>query len=118
MKRLIVITMLASSLIGCAASVGKMNTLQPGMSIEDVKQTMGEPSTTQFADGKMVLRYDLRQGIKGIIPQYIVIDVKTKTVIAWYADKDAEQRNEAAWQALAVQQMLQQQQINLNIRHY
>jgi hypothetical protein len=130
MKKMLVTALSAIALL-TACTVGRINSLQPGMTIEDVKATMGTPEQVQFVDGKMVLKYEVTKGLEAKVPYYLVFNKDTRQLESWFVN-DAEyaqnkNQNTAAWMNLSntlqQQQMLQQQlntpqTINLNIRRY
>ena len=49
-------------------STAKTNQLELGMSASEVKNTLGEPSQTQFIADKWVWNYSLHQYWKGFVP--------------------------------------------------
>lgn len=63
MKKLILMVLIAFLLLACAASANKMNSLELGMTRDDVIQAMGKPSSTSEAEGILYLKYKLRDGV-------------------------------------------------------
>ena len=90
-------------LVGCAGtggglnSMSKTNQLAPGMSTEEVKALLGEPSQTQFISEKWVWKYSLHQAWKGYVPYYLHFDKENKKLDAWYADEAEYQRQQQLW---------------------
>jgi hypothetical protein len=84
-------------LSACASNVTKTNQLAPGMTAAQVKESMGEPSQTQFISNKWVWKYSLHQPWVGFIPYYLVFDKDTQTLQQWYADQAEYQANQSLW---------------------
>lgn len=109
----------ALSLFGCAGSgmgsVEKTNSLAPGMTTEEVRAVLGEPSQSQFADGQLVWKYSLHQYWKGYVPYYLVFNAeKPPTLRGWFANEE-----EYAWQQqLWMQAILptQRYEVDMNVR--
>lgn len=85
--------------MGCASigmnSVEKLNQLTPGMPSDEVVEILGEPSSSQMAGDKWVLKYTLHENWKGFVPYYFVFDNQTRTLETWYEDEEEYQRNQA-----------------------
>jgi hypothetical protein len=84
---------------GCASmgmnSVEKLNQLSAGMPSDEVEEILGEPSSSQMAGDKWVLKYTLHENWKGFVPYYFVFDNETRTLETWYEDEEEYQRNQA-----------------------
>ena len=101
--RTFIIFTLFIMLAGCAGtggglgSVSKTNQLVPGMTLDQVKSIMGEPSQSQFVADKWVLKYSLHQYWKGWVPYYLAFDKKTQKLDSWYADENEYLRQQQLW---------------------
>lgn len=84
-------------LSACASNVTKTNQLAPGMTAAQVKESMGEPSQTQFISNKWVWKYSLHQPWVGFIPYYLVFDKDTQTLQQWYADQAEYRAQQELW---------------------
>jgi outer membrane protein assembly factor BamE (lipoprotein component of BamABCDE complex) len=71
----------------CFTQVGVTNRLTPGMSADQVRSQMGEPSQTQFIADKIVWKYSLHQPWKGFIPYYLVFNKDTQVLEQWAANE-------------------------------
>lgn len=87
---------LATCVTGCASvgmnSVQKVNQLSPGMDQQQVVEVLGDASSSEVRDGKLVLKYTLHQNWKGFVPYYFVFDADTKRLETWYEDEEEYQR--------------------------
>ena len=87
---------LFSFVSGCA-SVSTTNQLNPGMSPNEVKNVMGEPSQTQFIAGKLVWKYSLHQPWKGFVPYYLIFRKEDQRLETWYANEAEYMRQQQLW---------------------
>lgn len=101
---------------GCATlgSVKKTNQLYTGMTVAEVRQTLGQPSQTQFIGNKLIWRYNLHQYWKGFVPYYLVFDKDTQKLDSWYADEEEYYRNQKLW--LHAFPPTQKHEVDLEIR--
>ena len=78
--------------VGCAAmgmnSVEKLQQLSPGMSQDEVEAILGEPSSTQVAGEKLVLKYTLHENWKGFVPYFVVFEGDSRLLEGWYEDEE------------------------------
>lgn len=97
--------------MGCASlgSIKKTNQLSPGMTTEQVKSLLGQPSQSQFIQNKIVWKYSLHQYFVGWVPYYLVFDKETQELEAWYANEQEYYQNQQMWMNVA-NQMEQQNQ--------
>ena len=88
-----ILCVLLSSVFAMGETVSKVNSLEPGMTIQQVKELLGEPQSTQFIENKLVYTYLLKE--KGGIdyPHYLVFDGKTKLLEGWVADTKKYEAN-------------------------
>jgi hypothetical protein len=94
---------------GCASNrVTDVNKLQPGLSITEVKQIMGEPSVTQMKNGQLIYKYSVWQAFVGNKPYYLIFSQSDNKLASWYADENEYWRNQNAWMGVA-QEMNKQQ---------
>jgi hypothetical protein len=119
-KILLVIPFLFALVYGCAGtggglgSISKTNHLVPGMSPNEVKSVLGEPSQTQFVANKWVWKYSLHQYWKGWVPYYLVFEKETQKLEAWYANEAEYMQQQQLWlQALPP---TQKHEVDINVR--
>jgi hypothetical protein len=92
-----------SLLGGCAGtggglnSISKTNKLMPGMSTNNVKNILGDPSQTQFISEKWVWKYSLHQVWKGFVPYYLIFGKEDQKLKSWYADEAEYMRQQQLW---------------------
>ena len=82
---------------GGLGSIAKTNLLVPGMSVDEVKNILGEPSQTQFVADKWVWRYSLHQYWKGYVPYYLIFGKENKKLEEWYANEAEYTRQQQLW---------------------
>jgi hypothetical protein len=82
-------------------SVKKTNELQPGMSYDEVVAVMGKPKSSEMLDDKWIVRWNLQEPWKGMVPYDMVFDAKTKTLISWSENEKAYQEHQAKLKVLA-----------------
>ncbi len=105
---------------GCAGtggglgSISKTNQLIPGMSPNEVKILLGEPSQSQFVAEKWVWKYSLHEYWKGFVPYYLVFSKDNPTLRQWYADEAEYLRQQQLW--LQAMPPTQRHEIQLDIR--
>jgi len=75
-------------------SVQKLNQLSPGMSSEEVEAILGEPSSSEVTDDKLVQKYTLHENWKGFVPYFMVFDKDSRRLEAWYEDEEGYQRSQ------------------------
>ena len=86
MKRIIAAAVLATAAV--AANAGSINDLQPGMTVEQIKELLGNPDSTQFHGGKWILKYTEFKPFKGKVPYYLIVDKETKQLEEWTANME------------------------------
>jgi hypothetical protein len=102
-KSIILLSLLFTFIGGCAGTGGGLgsvsitNQLTPGMTTNEVKEILGEPSQTQFIADKWIWKYSLHQYWKGYIPYYLVFNKETQKLESWYADEAEYQRQQQLW---------------------
>lgn len=97
MKNLVLSILFTSFLVGCTTKVSVTNKLTPGMTAEQVKALVGEPTQTQFIANKLVWNYSLHQPWKGFIPYYLVFSKENPVLESWYADQNEYFRQQELW---------------------
>lgn len=103
MGRGLTLLLLFAFIAGCATGVGgfgsvsKTNQLAPGMTPDEVKAVLGDPSQTQFIADKWIWKYSLQQPWKGYIPYYMVFTGKPAVLQEWLADEDEYMRQQKLW---------------------
>jgi hypothetical protein len=75
-------------------SVQKLNQLSPGMSAEEVQTILGEPSSSELTNDKLVQKYSLHENWKGFVPYFMVFDKNSRRLEAWYEDEEGYQRSQ------------------------
>ena len=70
-----------------------MNKLRPSMSVNEVKNIMGEPDRTTIHQGHLVYTYELSMGGITEMPHYLLF--KDDKLIKWVADHEEGQRRQA-----------------------
>lgn len=123
MRNIFRMVSLAVSLLvvsGCAGtgggfgSISKTNQLMPGMSPNDVKTILGEPSQSRFVADKWVWKYSLHQYWKGFVPYYLMFSKENSKLQEWYADEAEYQRQQQLW--LQAMPPTQRHETQLNVR--
>lgn len=109
----LLLLLITATLCGCASgrgglnSAAKTNQLVPGMSTSDVKNILGEPSSSQFTQGILVWKYYLQKPWVGWIPYYLAFH--NDDLIAWQENVDEYYANQELW----IQTLPQKYDINL-----
>jgi len=85
------------SICGGIVKVSKTNELMPGMSPNEVKNILGEPSQSQFVANKLVWKYKLHEPWKGFVPYYLVFSKGDFKLQEWYADENEYHRQQQLW---------------------
>lgn len=88
---------LSLCLCSCGGAAGlnsaqKTNQLRPGMTYQEVVGILGEPESSQTAQGKWIVRWSLHEYWKGWVPYDMVFDPNKKTLIAWSANEQEYQK--------------------------
>ncbi len=90
-------------LAGCAGvglelnTVEKTKKLAPGMTREEVVAILGEPKSSEFKEGKWVLKYSLHENWRGWVPYQIVFDKNTRKLVSWHSDETAYEKQQKKW---------------------
>lgn len=79
--------------VGCT-QVNQTNRLMPGMTADQVRAMMGEPSQTQFVNNTIVWKYSLHQPWVGFKSYYLAFDQSQK-LVAWASNEAEFARNQA-----------------------
>lgn len=106
MAYLRVIVLLAGivALSGCAlGTVSRLNDLHQGMTAEQVKDVLGDPSGVQLINGMPVWRYSLHEYFVGWVPYYLLF-TNDNQLVAWQANMNEYYANQqlmmSAYQSL------------------
>jgi hypothetical protein len=104
MKKFLIL-LLSFSVVGCASlgSIKKTNQLSPGMTTDQVRSILGQPSQSQFIQNKIVWKYSLHQYFVGWVPYYLVFDKNSQKLETWYANEQEYYRNQRMWMDVANQ---------------
>lgn len=78
-------------------TISKTNKLVPGMSVQEVKQILGDPGQSQFVKDKWVWKYTLHQPFVGFIPYYLVFNKDSQKLEMWFANKEEYYRQQNLW---------------------
>ena len=68
-------------------SVQKLNSLSPGMTVEEVKAILGEQYSTQLSEDALILKFTLHENWKGFVPYYFTFDKESDKLVSWQADE-------------------------------
>lgn len=91
------------TLVGCAGtggglgSISKTNQLMPGMTPNQVKEILGEPSQSQFIADKWIWKYSLHEPWKGWIPYYLIFGKESLKLDSWYANEAEYMQQQQLW---------------------
>jgi len=105
---------------GCAGtggglgSISKTNQLMPGMTPNQVKEILGEPSQTQFVADKWVWKYSLHEYWKGWVPYYLVFGKEGKKLDSWYANEAEYMQQQQLW--LQAMPPTQKHEVDIKVR--
>jgi len=110
----LVLPILLSTLTGCFTRVSKTNQLSPGMQPHQVRESMGDPSQTQFIANKWVWKYSLHEPWKGFIPYYLVFSKENPTLESWYANEAEYYRQQQLW--LQAFPPTQRHEVDMNVK--
>jgi hypothetical protein len=119
-KMLFVFPFIFVLICGCAGtggglgSISKTNHLSPGMTTNEVKTVLGEPSQTQFVANKWVWKYSFHQYFKGWVPYYLVFGKETQKLEEWYANEAEYLQQQQLW--LQAFPPKQKYEVDVNIR--
>ena len=94
--KMVLISIMLLGFVSCATT-SDLNGIEPGMTLTQVKEKIGDPVGTEFKNGAYVAKYSLHKSWKGFIPYYFVFNPKTKKLHSWYADMNEFHRNQAEW---------------------
>ena len=118
--RFISLTILFVLIGGCAGtggglgSISKTNQLMPGMSADQVKEILGEPSQTQFIADKWIWKYSLHEYWKGWVPYYLVFKKETQKLDSWYANEAEYWQQQQLW--IQAMPPIQQHEVDVHVR--
>jgi hypothetical protein len=97
---------------GCGInSIKKTTYLEPGMSTSEVREIMGEPTSSEFSNGYMVWKYSLQEPWVGYIPYYLAFDENSR-LVAWQANMDEYYANQALW----LQSIPEQHNVTIDVK--
>ena len=105
-----VMSIVAVFVVGCATGTGGFNSsakttqLRPGMTADEVTTLLGQPASSQYADGYMIWKYSLQRPWVGWIPYYLAFDGKTMHLAGWQENMQEYYNSQSLWlQALPKQ---------------
>lgn len=85
-------------LAGCASfefnSGEKTTQLREGMTYSEVVTLLGEPASSQLAQGRLMVRWSLHVMWKGFVPYDLEFNAKTRRLIAWKANEAEYQKSQ------------------------
>lgn len=88
------------SLGGCAfGSIARVNDLSPGMTVEQVKDELGNPDGSEFINGHLVLNYSLHKWWTGYIPHYLFF--RHGKLVSWVKNMDEYYAKQKQWSDVA-----------------
>ena len=95
MRKIITAVIAAMFLAGCVTmpAVEKTSMLQQGMSTMTVQEILGPPQQTEFAQGKLIWKYNMFSMHAGVEPYYLIFDNATKKLESWYMNEAEYNRN-------------------------
>ena len=105
----------AIMITGCGVNTIKKTTyLEPGMSTSEVREIMGDPSSSELSNGYMVWKYTLQKAWVGYIPHDLAFD-ENRRLVAWQSNMDEYYANQTLW----LESLPKQHVVNIdgNINH-
>lgn len=76
--------------------IRKLNKLDRGMTVAQVRSLLGEPQQKELKAGKTILKYSLFQLFHGWKPAYLVFDDQA-LLSEWYVNEAEYQAQQRAW---------------------
>ena len=106
----IIILIFTVAISGCSFnSIKKTTYLEPGLTTSEVREIMGEPSSSEFSDEYMVWKYTLQKPWVGYIPHYLAFD-EDRRLVAWKANMNEYYAHQTLW----LQSLPKQHNVNIN----
>ncbi len=98
MKKILCIVVFSLMVTGCGlGNIKKTTYLQPGMTADQVRVVLGNPSSSQFIENYVIWKYNLHQYWVGWVPHYLAFWSKDMTLVAWQANMNEYYANQQIW---------------------
>ncbi len=76
--------------------IKKLNQLDRGMSLAQVRQILGEPKQKELKAGRTILKFSLHEWMRGWKPVYLVFDER-ESLAEWYVNEDEYMGMQKLW---------------------